>query len=90
MRGNSHVRFGGRGMETYQKQFRQRAMPRPTLASTTEGGEGASTAGVPVGEQRSQGGTVTATYLTNNLQPGDEFLVVILNARQIPESDYKG
>ena len=59
-------------------------------ASSQEGGANASTAGVPGGEQRIQGGTVNATYTVNNLQPGDEFLVVILNTAKIPAEFAKG
>ncbi|SDD70604.1 hypothetical protein SAMN05216174_1163 [Actinokineospora iranica] len=86
MRGNSHVRFGGRGMETYQKQFRQRAMPRPTMASTDEGGAGARIDEVPLRENNCQGGTVKPQYP----EEGAKFLVVIVRPDKIAQQPYQG
>ncbi|KJK46340.1 hypothetical protein UK23_23775 [Lentzea aerocolonigenes] len=71
-------------------QYKPNSCDEYPHASSQEGGANASTAGVPAGEQRIQGGIVNATYSTNNLQPGDEFLVVILNTAKIPAEYAKG
>ncbi|SDD24910.1 Deoxyribonuclease NucA/NucB [Actinokineospora iranica] len=60
------------------------------LASSLEGGAGASTQAVPGGEQFIQGGVVNSTYQKNNMKTGDEFLVVVINGDKIPQEAYKG
>jgi hypothetical protein len=60
------------------------------FASSIEGGPDASTQGVPLSEQRIQGGTIRATYSTNNIQEGDEYLVIIVNPAKIATDAYKG
>lgn len=60
------------------------------LASTTEGGAGASTQGVPGGEQLIQGGIVNGTYAKNRMKTGDEFLVVVINGDKIASEAHKG
>jgi nicotinamidase-related amidase len=45
------------------------------FASSKEGGAGANVAGVPLAEQNSQGGTMSAFYRNNNIKDGDKFTV---------------
>jgi hypothetical protein len=45
------------------------------FASTYEGGAGAQIRGVPIREQRIQGGTLSKFYLNNNIGDGDKFKV---------------
>ncbi len=47
------------------------------FASTAQGGLGAQILGVPIGEQRIQGGTISSFYQKNNIGSGDIFDVVI-------------
>ncbi|MDQ3576805.1 MAG: NucA/NucB deoxyribonuclease domain-containing protein [Actinomycetota bacterium] len=60
------------------------------FASTMEGGAGASTEGVPNREQQIQGGIVNGTYAKNNMQTGDQFLVVVINGDEIATEALKG
>jgi len=46
------------------------------FASTKEGGQGATTATVPIGEQSQQGGQLSSFYKKNNIKEGDKFKVV--------------
>jgi hypothetical protein len=46
------------------------------FASTKEGGLGASLAGVPLAEQRIQGGTISSFYQRFGIQDGDPFRVI--------------
>jgi hypothetical protein len=48
------------------------------FASTTQGGTGAKVADVPLGEQRSQGGTLSRFYQNNNIGQGDPFRVRVV------------
>jgi nicotinamidase-related amidase len=47
------------------------------FASSKEGGTNASTSAVPVSEQNSQGGTLSAFYQGNSIQTGDKFQVSV-------------
>jgi hypothetical protein len=47
------------------------------FAPTFEGGRGASIAGVPLREQRSQGGSLLAFYDKQRVRVGDRFVVVV-------------
>lgn len=47
------------------------------FASTVEGGAGAWVAGVPVGEQYIQGGTLAQFYARNGIGQGDQFQVLV-------------
>jgi hypothetical protein len=47
------------------------------FASTIQGGQGASIAGVPRVEQRRQGGSLRAFYAKERVRVGDSFLVVV-------------
>ncbi|WP_424183866.1 NucA/NucB deoxyribonuclease domain-containing protein [Actinokineospora sp. G85] len=60
------------------------------FASTMEGGAAASTQGVPGREQKIQGGVVNGTYTKNKMQPGAEFLVVVINSGDIAQEPFKG
>ncbi|SDD86996.1 NucA/NucB deoxyribonuclease domain-containing protein [Actinokineospora iranica] len=58
--------------------------------SAKEGGAGASTQGVPIIEQNRQGGAIGRAYTVNQLQDGDEFLVVIINPDKIATGEFEG
>jgi Deoxyribonuclease NucA/NucB len=48
------------------------------FASTAQGGAGASVAGVPLAEQRIQGGTLSSFYQKNNIGEGGAFQVKVV------------
>ncbi len=50
------------------------------FASTAEGGECATITGVPLGEQRIQGGLLSNFYRENDIGDGDPFRVVVTPA----------
>lgn len=47
------------------------------FASTYEGGAGAQVRGVPISEQRIQGGTLSRFYLNNHIGDGGKFKVIV-------------
>ena len=47
------------------------------FASSKEGGAGASTRGVPLSEQNSQGGTLSSFYQANGIGDGDKYEVAV-------------
>jgi len=53
------------------------SMDEYPFASTREGGLGATLAGVPLQEQRIQGGMLSSFYQRYNIGPGDAFRVVV-------------
>jgi hypothetical protein len=52
------------------------------FASTYEGGSGAQVLGVPLAEQRIQGGSLSRFYQQNNIGDGDQFLVRVSGGSQ--------
>jgi hypothetical protein len=60
------------------------------FATTDEGGASARTEGVPLREQRCQGGAVTGGYAKANIQQGEQFLVVIAHPASIASKPYVG
>ncbi|MDQ3579088.1 MAG: hypothetical protein M3443_16145 [Actinomycetota bacterium] len=75
-----------------RKQFRHRAMPRPTFASSQEGGrpENVRIEEVPLREQNCQGGTLRQEYRRAQIAEGDAFTVVITNPDKIADKHYSG
>jgi hypothetical protein len=49
------------------------------FASSLEGGAGADVFGVPIGENRSQGGSMSAFISSNSLTVGSPYLVAVIN-----------
>jgi RHS repeat-associated protein len=47
------------------------------FAASMQGGAGARVTGVPIGEQRIQGGVISGFYSKFNIQPGDPYEVVV-------------
>jgi hypothetical protein len=90
LRGDAHGGFGGRAMETDRKQFRHRAIARPTFASSREGGEGARAEEVHKDEQNCQGGTISSSYQHRPINEGDAYLVVISNPDKIATEPWAG
>jgi hypothetical protein len=56
------------------------------FASTYEGGATASAVLVPAGENQSQGGSLSNFYVTNNLQNGSRFQVMVSSAPSVSQN----
>ncbi|MGQ0839140.1 NucA/NucB deoxyribonuclease domain-containing protein [Actinokineospora sp.] len=72
------------------RNFSNTSLDEYPMATTAEGGRGARVEEVPERENSSQGGTMNTFYYVNKMSDGDQFLVVIINPREIATYAYQG
>ncbi|MDQ3402546.1 MAG: NucA/NucB deoxyribonuclease domain-containing protein [Actinomycetota bacterium] len=75
---------------TYKKQYPKGSCDEFEFASSRQGGDGARVEEVPSREQSCQGGTLSTSYRYQQINDGDEFVVVIANPDKIAGEPYAG